>query len=196
MKQRIIRYPGIAALLAATLLLPGCTTGRNQGARPDDWAQPVTRPGAPNLFRVSETFYRGAQPSTEGMRELKRLGITTVINLRANHSDRQALGDTGLRYIYLPMTAWNPEYRDVIRFLKVVTDPVNQPVFLHCMHGADRTGMLTAVYRMTVMGWPREKAISEMKEGGFGYHSVWNSSLIPFLEKIDIDKTKEDAGLR
>jgi protein tyrosine phosphatase (PTP) superfamily phosphohydrolase (DUF442 family) len=196
MKQRIPCHPGIIALLAAALFLPACASGQHAGERPADWAQPVASPGAPNLFRVSGTLYRGAQPTVEGMRELKKLGIKTIINLRANHSDLELLGDTGLNYIYIPMTAWSPGNDDVIRFLKAVTDPANQPVFLHCMHGADRTGTLTAIYRMAVMDWPREKAISEMKEGGFGYHSLWNTSLIPFLEKIDIAKIKRDAGLR
>jgi hypothetical protein len=55
--------------------------------RPSNWAQPVKLDGAPNLHKVTDKLYRSAQPSAEGMKNLKNLGIKTIINLRAFHSE-------------------------------------------------------------------------------------------------------------
>ena len=67
---------------------------------------------------------------------------------------------------------------------QVYTDP--GPVLLHCLHGADRTGMMTAMYRMLYQGWPREKAIDELKNGGYGYHAVWKN-IEKYLKRVDVD---------
>ncbi|MBN2212120.1 MAG: hypothetical protein JW709_12050, partial [Sedimentisphaerales bacterium] len=62
--------------------------------RPATWATPIDVPGAPNLYKVSDVLYRSAQPSLEGLEQLKKLGIKTVVNLRSFHSDSDELGDT------------------------------------------------------------------------------------------------------
>ena len=46
------------------------------------WAERIELPGLPNLHKVSDDLYRGAQPTAEGMRQLKKIGIKTVVNLR------------------------------------------------------------------------------------------------------------------
>ncbi len=180
-----------ALFLGCALLLPLAA----ETERPAEWALPVAKKGLPNLFKVSDDLYRGAQPTAEGMKELKKMGIKTIINLRSFHSDRDKIGDNAFNYVHIYMKAWHPEDEETVRFLKEVTNRSNLPAFLHCMHGADRTGAMVAVYRMAVMGWSREKAIRELKEGGFGYHRMWERYLIPYLEKIDIDAMKKKAGL-
>ncbi len=65
---------------------------------------------------------------------------------------------------------------------------------MHCLHGADRTGPMCAIYRMAVEGWSKEEAIKEMKEGNFGYHSVWKN-LISYLRELDLKKIKNEAGI-
>ena len=44
---------------------------------------------------------------------------------------------------------------------------------MHCQQGADRTGTMMAFYRIAVQGWPKDDAIAEMKNGGYGFHSIW-----------------------
>ena len=95
--------------------------------RPKTWAQPVNLAGVPNLYRVSEALYRGDQPSPQGMENLKKLGVKTILNLRSFHSDRDEIGATGLAYEHIYMKAWHPEEEDVVRFLKIVTDPRRAP---------------------------------------------------------------------
>ena len=162
--------------------------------RPASWAQPVSLPGVPNLHRVSTNLYRSAQPDAEGMKSLKQLGIVTVVNLRSFHSDGDELAQTGLAYEHLPMKAWHPEHDELVRFLQIVTHPLQTPVLVHCQHGADRTGTLCALYRVIVQGWTKEEAIREMKEGGFGFHEIW-ANLPAWIEGLDIEAIKREAGI-
>lgn len=158
------------------------------------WAQPLHRKGVPNFYRVNANLYRSAQPDAEGMKALKAMGIRTVVNLRAFHSDRDEIGSTGLMSEHIYMKTWHPEREDVVRFLRIVTDPARQPVLVHCQHGSDRTGMMVASYRVVVQGWSKERAAREMTEGGYGFHEIWQN-LVRWLDAADIDGIRRDAGL-
>jgi hypothetical protein len=63
------------------------------GGRPLAWAQPVTVTGVGNCFKVSGELYRGEQPEPKevGFAELKKLGVTTVVNLRSLHGESAAV---------------------------------------------------------------------------------------------------------
>jgi protein tyrosine/serine phosphatase len=184
----------------ATVLSLGCATTDDArppdvaGARPARWAAPLHEPGVPNLHRVSGVYYRGAQPTAGGMRELEKLGVKTVVNLRAVHSDRDELGDTKLEYEHISFKAWHAEDEDVVRFLRIVTAPERQPVFVHCQHGADRTGMMTAIYRIAMEGWSKDDAITEMTEGGYGFHAIWKD-LVEYVRELDVERLKREAGV-
>lgn len=122
--------------------------------RPDKWAKPIELPGAGNFWKVSDDLYRGEQPTAEGFREIEKMGIKTDVNLRSFNSDRAELEGTNLDYVHIWSKAWHAEDEDVIAFLKVVADPETHPVFVHCQHGSDRTGMMVAVYRISCRGGP------------------------------------------
>jgi protein tyrosine/serine phosphatase len=164
-------------------------------ARPATWAVKLDRPGLPNLFKVNARLYRGAQPTAEGIKELKKLGVKTIVCLRDKHADKEILGDSKIAFEPIPMKTWDPEEKDVVRFLQIVTDKARQPVFVHCQHGADRTGTMCAIYRVAVDGWTKQQAIDEMTKGGFNFHSVW-TNLPKFIEKLDVKKVKAKAGLK
>ncbi len=158
------------------------------------WAEALQAPGLENFYRVSNNLYRGAQPQAEGMRHLKKMGIRTVVNLRSFHSDQDLLGDTGLAYEHLEAEADDPEEEVVVRFLQIVTDPARTPVFVHCRHGSDRTGLVCAMYRVFVQGWSKPEAIEEMTQGGFGFHLIFDE-LIEFIEELHLDEVRRRAGL-
>jgi len=128
------------------------------------------------------------------MRNIKRKGITTIVNLRSFHSDRDEIGATELGYDHIYMKAWHPEREDVVRFLRIVTDPKRTPVLVHCQHGADRTGSMCALYRIAVQGWTKAEAIREMTEGGFGFHEVWQN-FPRWITELDIQSIRKDAGI-
>ncbi len=191
----------LVGLLSPLLLLLMANSGCTQvdqpvlGDRPEEWAVAMgNRPGLSNFFRVSDQLYRGAQPEDEGFAELQSLGVKTVVNLRTMHSDRDQCQEAELEYVHITVQAWEGEDEEVADFLKVVLDPENQPVFLHCHHGADRTGVMCAVYRIVVQGWTKEAAIREMTEGGFGFHAIWKN-LVDYVRDLDVAHIKELAGI-
>jgi len=157
-----------------------------------NWAQKLDLPGLPNLHKVSDNLYRGAQPNEEGLHELKKLGIKTIVNLRSEHSDRDKMENIDISYKNIPMTASKPKIEDIITFLIIVADSNNAPVFVHCRHGADRTGMMSAIYRIFLQNWSKEDAIEEMTKGGFGFHSIWGN-LADFIRKLDVEKIKQQT---
>jgi protein tyrosine/serine phosphatase len=191
------RFASLACVLLAVCLLAvlGRSDEPESKARPADWAAKLDRPGLPNLHKVSDGLYRGAQPTAEGIRELEKLGVKTIICLRDKHSDKEILGDSKIALENIPVKTWKPNDEQVIRFLKIVNDKKNQPVFVHCQHGADRTGTMCAIYRITVDGWTKKKALDEMTKGGFNYHAIW-TNLPKFIETLDVEKIKDKAGLK
>ena len=159
------------------------------------WAEPLDLPGVPNLYKVSDDLYRGAQPTGEGMKQLEKLGIETDVNLRFIHSDRAKIKGTALDYEHINVTSFWPRTRDVVRFLKIATDKERTPVFVHCHKGIDRAGMMCAVYRVVVQGWSKEQAIEEMTRGGFARRRPYGS-VVNFVRDLDVDRVKHLAGLK
>jgi len=147
-------------------------------------------PGLKNFAQVSPTLYRSAQPTREGFAELRRRGIRTIINLRNVSSDRKDLKGLGLNYLHIHFAPWHPENEEVVKFLKVVTDPNHQPVLVHCQHGADRTGTMVAIYRVYAEGWRMEEAMQELPR--FGFHSIW-TNLKNYLEKLDGQRLRQQV---
>jgi protein tyrosine phosphatase (PTP) superfamily phosphohydrolase (DUF442 family) len=188
---------GVLKGLAAMMILVAWTVASNAQEntnRPANWAQPVAVPGITNFYQVTTNLYRGAQPTAAGMKQLQAMGIKTVINLRAFHSDKDEVVGTGLKSVRFETTPWHAEEEDVVGFLKMVADTNNLPVFVHCQRGADRTGTMCAMYRIVVCDWTKEEAIAEMKNGGFAFSPVWRN-LVTFIEKADIADLKRRAGL-
>ncbi len=164
-------------------------------ARDTNWAAKVELAGLPNLHRVTDNIYRCAQPTAAGMRNAEKRGIKTVISLRAFHTDRDEIDSAKMKRERISFNTWHPEEEDVLEFLKLVTNTNGGPYLVHCLHGADRTGTMIAIYRMAVQGWAKEEAIKEMTKGDFGYHTVWKN-LIKYLNALDINALRKKAGLR
>ncbi|MBN2716631.1 MAG: tyrosine-protein phosphatase [Deltaproteobacteria bacterium] len=184
-----------ASVLPLLLLIWACgATPLPEKERPKDWAQPVEIAGVSNAFEITDTLYRGAQPTAEGFRALEDMGIKTVINLRKFHDDKDVIEKIGrtslLRTVHIPMNAWDVTEKEIAQFLNVVADESNHPIFFHCKHGSDRTGTMAAAYRMVAQGWSGDKAIKEMKNGGYGFHTIWHG-LPETLEKLDVKKLRQ-----
>src|SRR5262245_47940668 len=133
-------------------------------------------PGLDNFARVNDGLYRGAQPTAEGYRKLGEMGVKTVINFRSHHSYRKEIESAGMNCVEIPLRAdvvgsEPPTEDDVKAFFDVVLDPARRPVFIHCMGGKDRTGTMSALYRMEIDGWSRDEAIEEMR--AFGFHEYY-----------------------
>jgi tyrosine-protein phosphatase SIW14 len=184
--------------LALGITLAGCRTptpGGRTEACPDEWAEPLELEGVPNFYKVSDDLYRSAQPTTEGMSNLRDLGIETIVNLRSFHSDRDRIGKTGMAYEHIYMKPWHPETEDVVRFIRIAVNPRRTPVLVHCKRGADRTGTMCAAYRIIVQQWSTEDAIEEMLDGGYDFDKVLWPNLVTFVKELDVDGIRDQAGL-
>jgi protein tyrosine/serine phosphatase len=184
----------IVTFLAIAFFVSGCDHEPISVNRPDYWAESIQLDGVPNLHKVSNDLYRSAQPTVEGMRNLRTLGIKTVVNLRSFHSDSTEVVNNGLGYEHIKTKTWDLEEAEIIKFLKIVKSSKKIPTLVHCQYGADRTGTMCAIYRIVVQNWTKEEAIKEMTQGGYGFHGIWDN-LIQRINELDIDKIKVKAGI-
>lgn len=154
----------------------------------------------PNFYQVDERLYRGGQPKPEGFQNLKSLGIKTVISLRGEdektYNEKETLKALGISFFNLPMSVYTrPKDEQVISFLETVLNKNNQPVFVHCESGRDRTGAIVAMYRVVVSGLTIKQAYKEAKNMGFWPYRG-EAELKNFIhqlkdKKIFFEKTRE-----
>jgi uncharacterized protein (TIGR01244 family) len=139
------------------------------------WALQVEKgeiPGVTNFTRVGATIgCAGATPAS-AMPQVKKLGFVSVVNLRAAsekgalvEEGRAAAESAGLKYVHLPFDGQNPDPKVVEAFLAAVSDPVNQPVYIHC-GSANRVAGVWMIKRVLQDGWELEKAREEAKAIG------------------------------
>ena len=170
------------------------TVNHNDKGFKDKWAAIIKeKKGLTNFRKVNSTLYRGAQPTAEGMKTLKAMGVKTILNLRSFHSDRDEIGSTKLNYAHLYTKTWHVEEKEIISFLKLVNNKEKTPVFVHCMQDVDRTGTICAVYRIVMEDWSKEEAIAEMK--AIGHNTIWKN-LPSMLRKLNVEKIKKDVGIK
>jgi protein tyrosine/serine phosphatase len=143
-----------------------------------------------NFGRINDNYFRGAQPTDRDFRDLAAFGIKTVIDLtRDGRADEQTLVEqAGMKFYRIPLTTSDrPSDAAVARFLKLVTDPERQPVYVHCQGGRHRTGVMTAVYRMTQDGWTASQAYMEMKRfrfEGFPGHPTLKNFVFDYYAQL------------
>ena len=143
-----------------------------------------------NFGQINDTYFRGAQPKTGDYRDLAAVGVKTVIDLtRDGREDEPGLVKAaGMTFYRIPLTTTEAPSRDAIsQFLAIVNDAANQPVFVHCQGGRHRTGVMTAVYRMTQNGWTADQAYTEMKKfrfEGFPGHPELKSFVYDFFKAL------------
>lgn len=137
----------------------------------------------PNLYKVNETLYRGGQPTEAGIDQLKSMGIRTVIDLR--DSDERATNESlwakaaGLTFINIPLSNWfRPGDKKIDAVLKQIALAGNQPTFVHCKRGSDRTGTVIAAFRISNDGWTADQATAEAKKFGIGWWQFWMKDFI------------------
>ena len=158
-----------AFLLVLSLVGPAA---RADEAQPSASGADTSKVRIDNFGQIDSGYYRGGQPDGRDYADLAVLGIHTVINLTSDDAkaDEQSMVErAGMAYVRIPMTTHEPPSAlELARFLSIVNDPARQPVFVHCVGGRHRTGIMTAVYRMTRDGWTADQAFSEMQKYKFG----------------------------
>lgn len=157
--------------------------------RPDTWAQPIATKSLRNFYKLDDHVYRSAQPDEEGFAYLKALGVKNILNLRDYHNDDPGPEKPGLNLYRVPMDAGKIRTADIVDALRFIKRSEG-PVLIHCWHGSDRTGTISALYRIMFQNWSKEEALDELMHGGFGYHSIYRN--IPeFIRQADITEIRQ-----
>ena len=159
----------VSLLFLATLAYPQSTqdtsppTQRSMGSR-------KSYVGLSNFGEVTPNLYRGGQPGADGLKALKKMGVSIVVDMRGGHSEheKRAVEELGMEYVSIPWHCPFPSDEPFVKFLKVIEESPGKKVFVHCRLGDDRTGMAIASYRMAEEGWSADEAMKEMELFGFG----------------------------
>jgi len=137
----------------------------------------------PNFSQVNANLYRGGQPTEAGIKKLKQMGVKTIIYLRRT-DERAKTEETwaraaGINFFNAPSNNWfGPKDAQIEKVLSLINAPENQPVFVHCKRGADRTGTVIAVYRISHDGWTAKQANEEAEKFHFGWWQFWMKDYI------------------
>ncbi|HEY9715651.1 MAG TPA: dual specificity protein phosphatase family protein [Chroococcales cyanobacterium] len=145
------------------------------GAAPTSNKVPTELPGLLNFHVVHEYLFRGGEPDSKSLHDLKEKGVSTLIDLRGTgkvtKEESAEAKELGMKYINLPMDSHAPTKQQVDTFLKTVEEAKagkSGPVYVHCQHGSDRTGCLVGVWRVTHDDWDYDKTYTEMRKYFFG----------------------------
>lgn len=191
-KNRRLSTQRIAAVLLGLALAAPASAGTLDGK--------LANIHIDNFGQVDDHYYRGGQPKNQDFADLAAAGVKTVINLidGTDANEKAMVEAAGMRYVAIPMTTHVvPTPAQLAEFLKDVTDPSNQPVFVHCIGGRHRTGVMTAVYRMAVKGWDSTRAFAEMKDYKFGadfLHPEFKKFVFAYHPAIAAAASAQDAA--
>ena len=108
---------------------------------------------------------------------------------RDHHTDDREAKGLGLTLYRVEMEAGEIRNDQVVDALRIIRASKG-PIVIHCWHGSDRTGLISAMYRILNQNWSKEEAIEELMKGGYGYHSLYRN--IPeYIRKADIESIRQ-----
>jgi tyrosine-protein phosphatase SIW14 len=173
------RVTVVAGFLAVVSLIAGTQVSRCQ-------AQQKLR-GLPNFGRVTESLYRGGQPTSDGLNELRAMGVEMVVNFRENRTEtekeKRKVESLGMKYTGIPWSAnHDPSSVQIVEFLDLIRANPHTKIFVHCRRGADRTGVMIASYRIAVEHKSVAEAVSEMRQ--FHYDWFFRPHLKRYIEAL------------
>jgi tyrosine-protein phosphatase SIW14 len=153
-----------------------------------------TGPETPNIhnFRVvNDHLYSGAQPTPQDLKDLAKLGIKTVIDLRMGDEhageEKKLVEALGMRYVNVPMKGLaRPKDEQISQVLSILESSSEWPIFVHCRRGKDRTGTVIACYRISHDHWQNQKALSEARSNGLSRLEIgMQHYILGFVEPRD-----------
>ncbi len=158
-------------------------------------AEKIDLPGATlkNFYRVDDRVYRSEQPAKEDFPLLEGLGIREVLNMRRLHSDEEKAAGTNLKLHRMKVNTGRMSIEQMVEALRMIRD-AQGPILIHCWHGSDRTGAVIAMYRIVFQDVPKEDAIREMTDGGFGFHRVY-SQIVLTIMNADVEAIRRYLGI-
>ena len=181
----------ILSLFVAAVFLPAGVCAQNSAAAAANHVEhgdKLRAAGLPNFGKINDHLYRGAQPQESGLEELKKLGITTIVDLRGEDRskirwEKKHSESLGVRFVHIPVSGWAPPTdAQVAQFLGIFRQNPLETVFVHCRLGDDRTGVFVAAYRMAFDKFLSDEALHEMYF--FGFNGFWHPSMEAFIREF------------
>lgn len=189
------RFPIALTLAVAWLIAAPPVSLAQSTAHAPTYGEKIQIHGVHNAGKVSAVLFRGNQPQAPAFVELKKLGVTTVVDLRGEDPgrvawERQQAESIGLRFIHIPVSGWSPPANEqVSQFLSLFRENPQQKVFVHCRFGDDRTGVFVATYRIAIDHWPTDRALNEMYF--FGFNGFWHPAMKSFIRDFPARLSKD-----
>lgn len=156
-----------SSLLVTAGLLSLAVAGR---VAPLAGQQAAAPSGVSNYTRIDATFACAGATPVQTIPELKKHGFASIINFRMPEESGASIDESkseaakvGLTYIHLPFRTPTTEIADA--FVKAVTDPANQPAYIHCA-AANRAAAMWLIKRLKVDGWDTDRAVKEAEQLG------------------------------
>jgi protein tyrosine phosphatase (PTP) superfamily phosphohydrolase (DUF442 family) len=182
------RWTRTALASVLLLLIPwGCAS--RPTPRPTTWAERIPSTTLKNWYQLDADVYRSEQPNRKGFEEIRAKGIRSIVNLRDKYADAPLIEGLGFNLTEVPMRATHFSEEDIVKALRAIQS-APKPVLVHCQYGADRTGVVIAMYRIVFQGWTKDEALAEMRGGGFGYHALWHPNIPRFIRRVDVAKIR------
>jgi protein tyrosine/serine phosphatase len=169
-------------------------------------------PGIRNFGVVWDgALYRGAKPDSDAggidgyATLISKYGVRTIVDLTNEPIDHWILHKEAdcarmrpaekrvLRYVRIPEYEAFPQRRRLLEFLRIATNPQNQPIFVHCVDGRNRTGAMIAGLRIIDQDWDAQDAIAETTN--YGIRRRWKPNIDRFLKALARDRTDVQHSL-
>lgn len=150
--------------------------------------QELTIEKIPNQQMVDGSIMRGGRPEMSDLAELKQMGYKTIINLENDAkviaAEKAYALQLGFHYIENRMNASAvPNDQEMEKLIAIMADSRNYPLYIHCKHGQDRTGLVVGLHRVFNDKWKPDVAYQEMLD--IGFHPIYAS-----MKKYFFNKTK------
>ena len=153
-----LAFAGLSISISTTPVSPA-----SKWVHTDEPTHRLVLGGVPQFGKLNKNVWRSGQPLAEGAKRLTAMGVNTIVDLRDGHVEDRRLFPENIRYIHIPVRDMKPPTdAQASHVLRIVTDPSNWPVLLHCDMGEGRIGVMTAVIRWSLDGWDDKKIMREL----------------------------------
>lgn len=121
-----------------------------------------------NIHEIRPGVWRSNQPSPARVHAAADRGIKTIINLRGPRSDggwrleKEACDRRGMTLVDFTIRSRAVPDRDTVQKARDLFKKVEYPVLMHCKSGADRAGIMSALYLLLMEGCSADEAAEQL----------------------------------
>jgi tyrosine-protein phosphatase SIW14 len=180
------------ALLFSFLLVSGCARSAHSAdpahSSGPPFAEKIRLNGVSYAGKINGFLYRGSQPNEQGIQQLKKIGVTTIVDLRGERQgtvaiERKRAEALGMRLVNIQASGWSPpKDEELVQFFTLLQKQPKETVYVHCWLGNDRTGVFVAAYRIAFEHWSAERALEEMYF--FRFKGFWHPAMKTYIHNF------------